>query len=68
MDSKPRKISPSTDSTVPISRMDMELYNYDTDNNRATMYNINKKSGAMNVVEDMEIIRNKSLEVKISTD
>jgi hypothetical protein len=30
MNSKPRKITSPTDSTVPISRMDMELYNHDS--------------------------------------
>jgi hypothetical protein len=40
-DSKPRKISPSTDSTVPIPRMDMELYDNDSSiTSRQTSENI----------------------------
>jgi hypothetical protein len=30
MDNKPRKISPSTNSTIPIPKLDMELYNNDS--------------------------------------
>jgi hypothetical protein len=35
--------------------------------NTAMMYNINKKSGAMNSKEDMEIVRKKLLHIKSST-
>jgi hypothetical protein len=38
MDSKFRKISPLTDSTVPISRMDMGLNNYDSPTTERQMY------------------------------
>jgi hypothetical protein len=34
---------------------------------KKSRYNINRKSGAMNVAEDMEIIKNKLLAIKSST-